>query len=236
MTASTPASTGTHRSTSATAFKRRTATLAGVLLLSGAAALLWREPLLLAVGDWLVVEDPLHPADIIHVISGPDNRTNYALELYDLGLGKQLFFTGGWCTEIQGNHAERGRRLAAQQGVPDAAIATDGTQVNSTYSEALRLKAFIDASPTPIHSVILVSEPHHMRRARWAYRYVLGDQIELQMAPVPFAFSSYHRRWWEDAGSTRMVQDEYIKFVYYLARYQFSSGPLQAWLASLDTD
>ena len=236
MTLSTPVGAGTNRSTRKPASKRRAVTLAGVLLLSGAAVLLLRTPLLLAAGDWLVVEDSLYPADIVHVISGPDNRTNYALDLYDQGLGKRLFFTGGWCAEIQGNHAERGRRLAVQRGVPDAAIATDGGQVNSTYSEALRLKAFIDASPTPIRSVILVSEPHHMRRARWAYRHVLGDQIELQMAPVPFAFSSYRRRWWEDAGSTRMVQDEYTKFVYYLARYQFSSGPLQAWLASLDTD
>lgn len=216
--------------------RRRLGLFTAALALSSAVAFVLWEPAMQAAGDWLVVQDPLQPADVIHVISGPDYRADYAIQLYLAGYGKQLFFTGGWCPEIQGIHAERGKERALAQGVPLAAIAADGTEVNSTYSEAVRLKAFIDQSEQPIRSVIIVSDPHHMRRSRWAYQRVLGDDVQLLMEPVPFADSPYQRAWWQDAVSERMVKDEYTKFAYYLLRYQFTWGVVQEWLASLDQD
>lgn len=202
----------------------------------GIGAWLAREPVLVSVGSYLVVRDDLVPADLIHVISGPDDRTDYALRLYQQGYGKRLFFTGGWCREIQGNHAERGRERAQDQGVLLEAIAIDGSEVTSTYSEALRLNAFISQSSEPIRSVIIVSDPYHMRRARWAYRRVLGNEIDIQMAPVPDGLFPYHKRWWTDEGSRKYVRDEYAKLLYYYARYKFSWGPVKEWLASLDVD
>jgi uncharacterized SAM-binding protein YcdF (DUF218 family) len=195
-----------------------------------------RERILQAAGDFLIVQDELQPADLIHVISGPDNRTDYGIELFKQGFAREIFFTGGWCKEIQGIHAERGRERALAQGIPIEAIGTDGYQVISTYGEALRLKAFIATSPRPLHSVIVVSDSYHMRRARWAYHEVLGDGIRLIMAPVPFDRSPYHRQWWTDDESRMMVQEEYVKLAYYYARYRLTWGPLQAWLASLDTE
>jgi uncharacterized SAM-binding protein YcdF (DUF218 family) len=147
---------------------------------------LLREQILQGIGDFLIIQDELHSADVIHVIAGPDYRTDYAIRLYQEGYGRQLFFTGGWCTIHMGYHGEIGRVRALDQGVPPEAIATDDTTVTSTYSEAVRLKEFIANSPVPIHSVTVVSDPFHMRRARWAYRRVFGNEISLQMAPVPF--------------------------------------------------
>lgn len=215
---------------------RFVAVTSAAMALLGAILLLNRERVLLAVGEILVIQDELVPADVIHVISGPDHRTDYGIALYKQGYGKQLFFTGGWCPDIQGVHAERGEERALAQGILPQAIAIDGSEVQSTYSEALRLKAYLDQSPVPVHSVIIVSDPHHMRRARWAYRRVLGDAISLQMAPVPYELSPYERDWWTAPKSTRMVRDEYLKLAYYIARYQFSWGPLTEWLASLDRD
>ncbi len=209
--------------------------LAGILLLC-VGLYLARESVLQATGDFLVLQDNLKPADVIHVISGPDDRTDYGIWLYKQGLGRQLFFTGGWCPTIQGVHAERGKARAIAQGVPPQAIAMDGFQVTSTYSEAVRLKEWLAQRPEPVHSVILVSDPYHMRRAKLAFSWVLGPTIKLQMAPVPFALSPYQRRWWTDAESRRFVQDEYTKIVYYYARYRLSWGPLKAWLASLDRE
>jgi uncharacterized SAM-binding protein YcdF (DUF218 family) len=191
------------------------------------------DPILLAFGDFLVIQDDLQPADVIHVIAGRDHRTDYAIELYKQDYGKQIFFTGGWC-DTHGYHGERGRRLALEQGVLLESIAIDDTEVNSTYAEAERLKIFVDQSLVPVHSVIVVSDPFHMRRARWTYHKLLGDRIELQMAPVPFDLSPYQRRWWTGWESKMMVMDEYQKIAYYYARYQFSWGSLREWLASLD--
>jgi capsular exopolysaccharide synthesis family protein len=220
------------------AAKRRyyAAVIAASIALVGAMAFLFREPILLAIGDYLVIQDNLQPADVISVISGPDDRTDYGIQLYEQGYGKEIFFTGGWCPQIQGIHAERGRERAIAQGVPPQAIATDGYQVTSTYEEAERLKIYIAQSQAPIRSVIIVSDPHHMRRARWAYHQVLGNGVKLQMAPVPFQQSPYQRRWWADAASGEMVKEEYLKIAYYYARYHLSWGPLQRWLASLDQE
>lgn len=195
-----------------------------------------RKPILLAIGDFLVVQDDLHPTDIIHVIAGPDDRTDYGIKLYKKGYAKRIFFTGGWCSEHNIYHGQHGKERALEQGVPLEAIVTDESEVKSTYSEVDKLKEFIHQSKEPIRSVIVISDPHHMRRARWAYRHVLGSATEVQMAPVPFGSSPYQRMWWKDRESRRMVKDEYTKFGYYLARYRLSWGLLRTWLASLDRD
>jgi uncharacterized SAM-binding protein YcdF (DUF218 family) len=207
-----------------------------IVVLLGAVLFLLHERILLAIGDFLVVQDDLHPADVIHVISGPDDRTDYAIQLYQRGYAKCLFFTGGWCTFHNYYHGQHGRERALEQGIPAEAVAIDDSWVTSTYSEAVKLKEFIARSEVSIHSVIVVSDPYHMRRARWTYRHVLGDQISLQMAPVPFELSPYQRRWWTDEASQQYVRNEYLKMAYYYARYQLSWGPQQGWLASLDQD
>jgi uncharacterized SAM-binding protein YcdF (DUF218 family) len=197
---------------------------------------LFHENLLLAVGDFLIVEDKLHPADVIHVIAGDDYRSDHAIALYKQGYAKVIFFTGGWCKNHGYNHGEHGELIALAQGVPPEAIAYHDSSVKSTYDEALRLKAWIDQSPVPIQTVIVVSDPYHMRRSQWTYRWVLGKEVQVLMAPVPFEQTPYQRRWWEDEQSKRYVKDEYLKFFYYIARYQLSRGRLQEWLAKLDTE
>jgi uncharacterized SAM-binding protein YcdF (DUF218 family) len=205
-----------------------------VIILVGVILSASYENVLSFIGDFLIVEDELQPSDVIHVIAGPDYRSDYAIQLYKEGYARQIFFTGTWCAIHQVNHSEHGRDRALEQGVPSSAIAIDGTEIETTYSEAVRLKEYISASPTPIHSIIIVSDPYHMRRARWAFRKVLGDQIILQMAPVPFEQLPYPRHWWTDWESRKMVRDEYIKSVFYLLRYQLSWGALRDWLATFD--
>jgi uncharacterized SAM-binding protein YcdF (DUF218 family) len=202
----------------------------------GTSIFISREQILLSFGDFLIIQDEIHPADLIHVIAGLDHRTDYAIHLYKLGYGKRIFFTGGWCRGHNYYHGEHSKKLALEHGIPLEAIVADDSHVTSTYSEIVRLKKFIEKSPKPIHSILLVSDPHHMRRARWTYHRVLNNKIQLEMAPVPFEFSAYKRRWWTDAGTRKMVKDEYIKSLYYHARYQLSCGPLRNWLASLDKD
>ena len=75
-----------------------------------------------------------------------------------------------------------------------------------------------------------------MRQARWAYRKVLGEGIELQMALLPFDLTPYQRAWWKDQESRQNVREEYTKLIYYLFRYQFSSGFFKDWLVALDTE
>lgn len=206
--------------------------IASLFLLS--AIFFAHKQLLLAIGDFLVTQDNIQPADVIHVIAGPDYRTDYAIQLYKEGYGRLLFFTGGWCQTQNYFHGQHAQKRSIDQGVPIPAIAIDDFQVTSTYSEAVRLKEFINQSKVPIHSVIVISDPYCMRRTRWTYRQVLGDKLNIEMAPVPFELSPYHHYWWTSKDSKKLVKDEYLKIAYYYARYRFSWGPLKDWLVSLD--
>jgi uncharacterized SAM-binding protein YcdF (DUF218 family) len=190
-------------------------TLPTVLLLT--TLLLIHERILLAVGDFLVIQDELQPADMIHVLGGDFDRLDYAVELYHQGYAPRLFVTG--CDYIA--YKER----AVVSGVRPEDIFPDSSWSTTTYEEALELKEFLD-SDASIQSVIVVSDPYHMRRARWTFRQVLGDQVSIQMAPVPFNLSPYQRRWWTDENSRQYVEDEYLKIAYYYARYQLSAGLL----------
>jgi uncharacterized SAM-binding protein YcdF (DUF218 family) len=84
------------------------------------------------------------------------------------------------------------------------------------------LKEFASQSPTPIRSVMVVSDAYHMRRARWITQKLLDDEIQVQMAPIPIETSPYQRRWWTDVKSRQYVKNEYVKLIYYLFRYQFA--------------
>ena len=171
-----------------TIFRSKTKILIGLFGLVG--VLVFHKSWLRLIGDALVVEDGLQPADVIHVIAGEDDRTDYAIQLYKNGYGKTLFFTGGWCELHLYHHGEHARERAVSQGIPLDAIAFDNSTVTSTYGEAERLREWILHSPHPVRSVIVVSDPFHMRRARWTYQKVFGNQIRVQMAPVPFELYS----------------------------------------------
>ncbi|GEM_PF-342134 len=203
-------------------------------------AILWliqvRVPILFAMGDFLVVRDELQPTEVITVVSGPMERIDYAIQLYQQGYGQKIFFTGDASPKPNKSYAQLYRDHAIKQGVPAANIFIDDGKINSTYAEAIKLKQFLERSQTTIKSVIVVSDPYHMRRARWTYQQVLGNQVKVVMAPVPFELSRQKQRWWADEASKEMVEHEYLKMAYYYARYKFTGGALQQWLASLDTD
>ena len=188
----------------------------------------------MAIGDFLIVQDPLKPADVIHVIAGDDFRTDYAFQLYRQGYGKTIFFTGGWCDIHLYQHGTHAREKAVAQGIPLDPIASDDSAVMSTYMEAERLKEWIQRSSSPIQSIIIVSDPFHMRRARWAHKEVFGNTVEIRMAPVPFELTPYQRAWWKNADSQEYVEQEYLKFAFYLFRYQYSWGFFRDWLSSFD--
>ncbi len=215
--------------------KKRAALSAGLALL-GLLAAIFHETALTAVGSYLVTADRPQAVDVIHVLSGPDQNTAYAIQLYRQGYADYLFFSGGWCEGHQVFHGEWGRANALAAGVPAERIGIDDSPMISTYEEAEALKRWIDGAGIPVQAVMVVSDPYHMRRARWTFRQVLGEEVRLVMAPVAFEQSGYRRRWWTDRASAVAVGKEYGKLVFYLVRYKYSRGWFREWLASLNKD
>ncbi len=183
-----------------------------------------------AIGDALIVKDELRPVDVIQVIAGDDYRTEYAIQLYQRGYAKMLFFTGGWCIFHGYNHGAHAQQMAMEAGIPAQAIATDDSKVLSTYDEALLLAKYLAKNQPTYRSIMVVSDPFHMRRVQWTYRHIFGSQITAIMAPVPFTQTPYTERWWTDQASSKYVREEYEKLVYYFLRYQLN----MKWLARYD--
>jgi uncharacterized SAM-binding protein YcdF (DUF218 family) len=185
-----------------------------------------------AIGDSLVISDNLYPVDVIHVIAGEDYRTQYAIQLYKQGFAKMIFFTGGWCVQHKYFHGVHALELALEEGIPSQAIVYDDSPVSSTYDEALLFQKYLVSTQPTFHSVMVVSDPYHMRRVQWTYRRILGKGFTALMAPVPFDQTPFAEQWWSDAPSRRYVREEYQKMVYYFFRYQLNLS----WLAGLDKD
>jgi len=140
----------------------------------------------LAIGDFLVIRDTLQPADLIHVISGEDYRTDHAIQLYKLGYGRRIFFTGVGASFMAITMGSMGPNWQRRRGVESQDIAIDESEVTSTHAEVVLVKEFIARNPTTVRSVIVFSDPHHMRRVRWTYQKMLGDEFRVELAPVPF--------------------------------------------------
>jgi hypothetical protein len=102
----------------------------------------FQNQILSALGGYLMVQDDLHPADVIHVIAGDDYRTYYATQLFKQGYTKKLFFTGGWCIKHNYFHDRHAVQLALDAGIPREAISFDDSDVLSTYDEVMLLNKF----------------------------------------------------------------------------------------------
>src|SRR4030042_2161301 len=112
---------------------QRALVIAGlIILIIMSAFFIYRNQILSNVGDYLIIRDPLSPADVIHVIAGDDYRTEHAIQLYKQGYAKLIFFTGGWCTFHNYYHGEHGLQLALAQGIPREAIVYDDSPVLGT--------------------------------------------------------------------------------------------------------
>lgn len=183
-----------------------------------------------AIGNFLIIQDNLRPADVIHVIAGDDYRTEYAIQLYKQGYAKMLFFTGGWCKKHEYYHGAHAKQLALEAGIPAEAVAFDDSNVLSTHDEVLLLKRYLDENQPSYRTIMVISDPFHMRRAKWTYRQILGVGYKLIMAPVPFDQTSFTRQWWTNPASEYFVKDEYKKLVFYFFRYQLNIQ----WLARYD--
>lgn len=181
---------------------------------------LFRYEILIGIGQFLVIENPLEQAQIIQALGWTGTeRIDHAIKLYKRGWGNKLYFTGnGEALPFAfNNFGEVATAYADSQGVPEESVISSPSTA-STYEEAVALKRLIYQNHD-IQSVIIVSSPFHMRRVRMIFRKVLPDKIKTIFHPVPWSESKYARRWWSTEDSTAMVINEYIKLVYYYFKY-----------------
>src|SRR5467141_3293412 len=126
---------------------------------------------LVGVGHWLDITDPLAKADAIVAISGDTGaRANTAIALWKQGYAPLLIFSGGSSDPESVASAELMKRTAVAAGVPANAIAVEGA--SATEENAARVAEVMKARG--LVSAILVTSPYHQRRAAILFEREFG--------------------------------------------------------------
>lgn len=170
---------------------------------------LGRAPLGRAMGEQLVAQDALTPADAIVVLGGDaGHRAPQGAALYHEGLAPLILAVGGTQSD-QHYQARRTRDILRQHAVPERDILVAGQYEASTAQEALAVADY--AQDRGWSSVIVVTSPYHTARARRIFREILDPhrvEVRLSAAPEdPFD----PQGWWADPRQRRQVRNEYLK-------------------------
>ena len=168
-----------------------------------------RHPIFRFIAESWVVEDPLTRADALIVLSDDDfyaDRATRAAELFREGKaslvvasGRRLRPTAGLVELMEHDLIER--------GVPKDKILRVPHDGDSTLEEAEALANLAKAKKW--HSAIVVTSNYHTRRARYIFRHVFPQGIEVRVASARDADFA-PEAWWEKRKSTKLFTREIL--------------------------
>lgn len=206
-------------------WKRMPKWLRAALVIMAWMFLAWnmRFALLRSMGNFLITEDPMVHADEVFVLGGAIvDRGIEAAKVYRQGFGERFVFTGAPIpTALEGlgidsTEAACTRNEAVRHGLPleNTLVLNKGT---STFeeAEALLRQAQADQADT----VLVISSLFHLRRVGFVFRKRFqgsGITVLLHGAPSQ-TFDEQH--WWSSEEGLIMVNNEYVKLVYYCLKY-----------------
>lgn len=182
-----------------------------------------RMPILRATGDMLIAEDPKVPCDALYVLGGsPLERGMLGGELLLEGLSPVVYCTGSAIPTtlltlgLTRTEADLSRIAAVEAGADSARVIaiSEGT---STFEEADLIIAH--ALQHGYTNIGIISTEFHSRRVGRVFRKrAKGTGIVIHVFGA--ASKRYNsKRWWESEEGLLMVNNEYVKLVYYLLKY-----------------
>lgn len=168
----------------------------------------------------LIVEKAVEQPDAIIVLGGGASyleRTGLAARLFAAGTAPRIVLTndglrGGWDREEQRNpfYWELARRDLVASGVPESAITLLPGVVESTRDEALLLSA--RSGELGLRRVLIVTSPHHTRRALGAFERAASGRIEFGIGSPESDFGAF---WWLTRRGLSRIGLEYVKLGWY---------------------
>ncbi len=185
----------------------------------------FRTQLLTGIGSFLVVSDPLQPADLIFLLNGdPTVRPNQAARLLREGWAPKIVIaraedSTGVLSGAYPNVTDSNIVVLRQLGVSDGQIVQlrPPGGVQSTFDEATALLKY--SREQGIRNAIIVTSELHSRRSRFIFRRVArGSPVKILLAPVPDRKYGPNN-WWQIEDGVIGCQNEYIKLLYYHYKY-----------------
>jgi uncharacterized SAM-binding protein YcdF (DUF218 family) len=129
-------------------------------------------------------------------------RVDYALHLYREGKVKKVLFTGGANVPEKISQAEVARRYAIEQGLPEADLLVEELSMRTleNFREAVKIL------PDPGASVLIVSDPLHLKRAM-----LMAKDVGIRAEPAPVPQTLVRSRW----NRFKFLVRETFGYVYY---------------------
>lgn len=195
--------------------------IAMILLL----VLVWafRYPLLRTTGRFLIKEDPHAKGDVLIVLGGaPVERGIAAAGFFKEGAAQQAVFTGSVIPQsvqaagLSRTEASLTRDIALWAGIPagEAHLLEIGT---STWEESIAVRDL--ALTSGYDTVVVVTTEFHTRRVGRVFRKVLGPSGITVFVRAARATRYDAQHWWRTEEGLLMVNNEYMKLLYYAIKY-----------------
>ncbi|MFW6147827.1 MAG: YdcF family protein [Thermodesulfobacteriota bacterium] len=188
----------------------------------------YRVPLLIQLGDYLIVEHEPQKADLIVCLGGTGvGNSLAAVDIFQKGLAPSIFKA----KELEPDGFEYLKRkvenyptefdlfimLTEGFGIPKEAIISPNKRVGSTMEEASLVRERV--LNNGYHSLILVTSPVHSRRAYLTFKEVFEDS-EIKIISLPSHYQQFSAKdWWKKRKNASQLVIEYQKLIYYKFKY-----------------
>jgi len=166
-----------------------------------------RHPIFRFAAESWVVEDPLERADVLIVLSDDNfyaDRATRAAELFREGKAPLVVASGRRLRPGAGI-AELIEHDLVERGVPRDKILRFAQDGDSTYQEAEALANL--AKTKKWRKAIVVTSNYHTRRARYIFRRVFPQDIEIRVASARDGDFD-PENWWEKRESAKVFMRE----------------------------
>jgi uncharacterized SAM-binding protein YcdF (DUF218 family) len=188
----------------------------------------YRSPLLVKLGEYLIIEHEPRKADLIVCLGGPGVVNSLgAIDAYKKGLAPYIFRARE--LEPDGLDYMKGRvetyptnfdlfAIAARGfEIPEEVILSANERVGSTIEEARLVHRF--ALERKCTSIILVTSLMHSRRAYLTFKKVFKDD-QVTIISLPSHYQLFNPKdWWKKRTYTKELIIEYQKLIYYKLKY-----------------
>jgi uncharacterized SAM-binding protein YcdF (DUF218 family) len=194
-----------------------------VLVLLLAMLYAMRRPIMRGFGNILIEEHTFEPCEALFVLSGnPDSRAKEAANLFKKGAAPKIICTGESVPELLEamkltvRECELSQIKLIEYGIDETAIELlpIGT---STREEADAIQAYCQNHK--IKKAMVISDRFHTRRICYAFQEQFekaGISLIVRGAP---SLSYSESMWWAKENGLIMVNNEYIKLLYYWMHY-----------------
>ncbi len=188
----------------------------------------YRVPLLVRLGEYLIVEHRPQKADLIVCLGGNSvENALAAIDAYNKGLAPHIFRARELAPDgfeylkqrvkAYPTNFDLFRLAAAGFGIPEEVILSSETGVGSTIEEARLVRKFV--LDRGFRSIIVVTTLTHSRRAWLTFKKVF-EEDDIKVVSLPSHYQLFDPKdWWTKRRYTKELIIEYQKLIYYTFAY-----------------